>query len=345
MPRHYLFFVSHSYCYTILRPLQQAIRRRGDDVAWFLEDSCPDLLQPNELRLHTITEVRQYNPLAVFAPGNYVYSFFPGVKVELFHGYPINKRNDLHDDHFKLRGWFDIYCTQGPSSTEPFRQLESRHRYFKVYETGWCKVDALAALQQKPSANSQPTIVYATTFTRGISSAPVMIDVIEQLAAKRPWHWMLTLHPKISDPQLIARYQALADRLPNVTFHSLLTYEQLAATDVMLCDTSSIIMEYLLLDKPVVTYRNTRPGDHLLNVTDLADVPAAIEQALTRPADLLQHIRAYAAQHEAHTDGHNSERVLDAVDDFLENYQGHLPHKPLNLFRKLKQRLKILTHE
>ena len=66
-----------------------------------------------------------YQPIAVFAPGNYIYDFFPGVKVSLFHGYPINKRGDEKDDHFSVRGWFDVYCTQGETSTLPFKELET----------------------------------------------------------------------------------------------------------------------------------------------------------------------------------------------------------------------------
>ena len=66
----------------------------------------------------------RFNPIAVFVPGNWVYDFFPGVKVEVFHGYPMKKRIEKIDDHFTLRGWFDIYCTQGKSSTPYFTYLE-----------------------------------------------------------------------------------------------------------------------------------------------------------------------------------------------------------------------------
>ena len=48
MGKRYLFFATLTYSYTILRPLQKEIWRRGDDVAWFLEDSCPDKLAENE---------------------------------------------------------------------------------------------------------------------------------------------------------------------------------------------------------------------------------------------------------------------------------------------------------
>ena len=77
MKKHYLFFVSVAYSYPILRPLQDEIRRRGDDVAWFIEPDCPVLLNQDERWLQSVQEVMDYQPIAVFAPGNYIYDFFP----------------------------------------------------------------------------------------------------------------------------------------------------------------------------------------------------------------------------------------------------------------------------
>lgn len=341
--KRYLFFAQLTYAYSILRPLEKEIWRRGDEVAWFLEPSCPDMLLPTEKRLSTIDEVMQWNPVAVFAPGNYVYDFFPGVKVAVFHGYPMRKRIEKIDDHFTIRGWFDMYCTQGPSSTPYFSELADKHGYFKIYETGWCKVDSFFDKDLgEEEKRQQPTILYSPTFTRSITSAYILLPVIDRIAGSRPWRWIITFHPKLDDPQLIADYQAMADRHENVNFakvnKGLETFRQ---SDIMLCDSSSITVEYMMLDKPVVTFRNTHPGPHLLDVLKEEDVEPALEKALQHPADLMQHIHEYTSFHEAHRDGHNSARVLDAVDDFIANSQGKIKQKPLNLFRKLKLRKRL----
>ena len=340
--RHrYLFFVSLTYSYAILRPIQEAIWQRGHEAAWFIEAGCDDLLVAGEKRLTTIEEVIAFNPLAVFAPGNHVYDFFPGVKVAVFHGYAMKKRIEKIDDHFSIRGWFDIYCTAGPSTTPYFKKLEAEKGFFKVYETGWPKVDPFFAPLPEVQ-NPRPLILYAPTFTKGISSAAALFTTIENLVQSKPWDWLITFHPKLNDPELIKQYTALAEKYAHVSFQRFNDgLNTLRKIDLMLCDSSSITIEAMLLGKPVVTFRNTHPGKHLLNVTKEDEVGDAIETALTRPAELMQAIDEYTLHHEAHRDGMNSQRVLDAVDDFVKNYQGKIKRKPLNLFRKIKQRLKL----
>ena len=87
------------------------------------------------------------------------------MKVALFHGYAIQKRIEAVDDHFTVRGWFDIYCTQGPSSTPYFKELEKKYGFFRVYETGWPKADTYFSpeVQRKPQ-NDHPVILYPPTF-------------------------------------------------------------------------------------------------------------------------------------------------------------------------------------
>jgi CDP-glycerol glycerophosphotransferase (TagB/SpsB family) len=336
--KHYLLFASHSYAFSILRPLEQEIRRRGDEAAWWLEYSCPDLRTADEKRLYNLREVKDYAPIAVIAPGNWTYPFFPGVKVEVFHGYPMRKRIEAIDDHFTLRGWWDIYCTQGPSSTPYFTQLAEREGYFAIYETGWCKVDSFFGDQPEEPQRDTPCILYSPTFSKGISSAWEMPDVIDRLAQERPWNWLITLHPLLmEDTELRHTYEELAQRHANVQFlpvnEGIATFRQ---TDVMLCDSSSLIVEYLMTRKPVVTLRNTHPGDFLIDVQRNEEIGDAIERALRRPTELMEAIDRYTAFHEVHRDGHNSARVLDAIDDFIAHRQTHMRRKPLNLWRKIQ---------
>lgn len=344
MNRRYLFLVSLAYAFPILRPLQEAIRRRGGEAAWFFDsDAVRGLLRDDERELRTVREVMDYDPVAVFTCGNWMYDFFPGIKVQLFHGYANNKRADKIDDHFTIRGWFDIYCTQGPSSTDMFRELARKKGYFRIYETGWPKADTYFSeeMQCLPQ-NERPVILYSTTFTRSLTSTPILADEIERLVASRAWDWIFMFHPKLTDPQILGRYARIAEKYDNATFlGNTFDMEAMRRADVLLCDSSTIIIEFMFLDKPVVTFRNTQPGPFLLDIHEREELEGALERAIARPPQLMEEVRTYTRWHEPHRDCRCSERVLDAVDDFVARGREGLKSKPLNLIRKWKVRRKL----
>lgn len=335
----YLFFVSELYAFAILRPLQAAIRERGEEVAWFLErEGLVRFLKADERRLASVREVRRHGADAVFVPGNWVPDYFPGLKVEIFHGFNVSKRSDERG-HFRLRGWFDLYCTQGPATTGPFQELAARHGYFRVAETGWPKLDPLFRGEYASYRSERPTVLFASTFTERISSARILRDEIARMAAKGDWHWLLTLHPKMA-PDVVESYRAL--QRPNVEFVETDDILQLyARADVMLSDTSSVVPEFLTQHKPVVTFRNTRPGPHLLNVERVEEVEPAIRQAFDPPASVRQAIAEYAQNIHPYRDGRSSERVLDAARSMIEQGRAGLKRKPLNLGRRLQARAKL----
>ncbi|WP_334014159.1 UDP-N-acetylglucosamine 2-epimerase [Alteromonas sp. S167] len=342
MSKRYVLFAALPYSYSILRPIQSEIRKRGGEVAWYLEPSCEDLLLEDERRLATVEELVEFNPDATLTPGNYIYHFIPGIKVGVFHGYFIGKRGEQtyqEDSHFRIRGWFDLICTQGPSSTAPYKILEEQHGSFKAYETGWCKVDTYVKGKRPPVTNP-PTILYGTTFTKGISSAEQVFSTIEKLAKEREWNWILTFHPKLHGSDIVERYKQLAASMDNVKYLHTVDLDSVNEASVLLCDSSSIILEFMMQEKPVVTFRNTNPGPHLIDVTEADKIEEAIDYALTKPSKVIDEINAYVDHHEKYRDGHNSERVLDAIDDFILNYKGKLkPHKP-GIWRKFQMRKK-----
>lgn len=335
----YLFFVSELYALAILRPLQAAIRARGEDAAWFLERAeLARFLRDDEVRLETVREVRRWKPSAVFVPGNWVPDFFPGLKVEVFHGFNVSKRSDERG-HFRVRGWFDLYCTQGPATTGPFRELAARHGYFRVVETGWPKLDPLFDGTYSQRETDRPTVLFASTFTERISSARILRETIAELAAKGEWRWILTLHPKMA-PDIVQSYRMLEGS--NVTFAETDDILQLyTRANVLLSDTSSVVPEFLTQHKPVVTFRNTRPGPHLLNVERIEDVEPAIRRAFELPESLRQAIDAYARDIHPYRDGRSSERVLEATRSAIEQGRRGLKRKPLNLGRKLQARARL----
>jgi len=341
--RHFLLFASQLYSFSILRPIQRAIRERGDEVAWYIRNMDTRFVKPDERVLANIKDVKHYNPIAVITCNNWVPYFFPGIKVEVFHGFNAQKR-DEHVGHFRMRGWFDLYCTQGPSTTEPFLELAQRYGYFHVTETGWPKLDPLftpgaVANYRDQFRIDKPIVLYTSTFSQTLSSAPIVFDTIKQLIDTKQWHWFINLHPKM-EKSVVDKYQAL--QCDNVQFFETDdVLPLLSAADVMLSDTSSIVFEFLTLDKPVVTFRHRQPGPYLLNISELHQIEPALTQALSRPTTLMKSIQDYTQQLHPYRDGLSSQRILDSIDNFILNIHGSLKHKPLNLGRKLKMRKRM----
>ncbi len=343
--RRYLLYAEQDYAYAMLRPLQQAILARGDQAAWFLAGSQihPAYLKADETRLPTVRAVCDWCPDAVLVPGNTVPSFIPGLKVDIFHGFNVAKATRSDDrGHFNIRGCFDLYCTQGPNTTAGFVSRARQHGYFEVVETGWPALDPLFQPAAEPqNEDPRPTILFCSTFTPALSAAPLLIDEIRRLRDTGRWRWLVQFHPKMA-PEVVAAYQALQnEHLRFVETDNVIPLLQQA--DVMLCDTSSVMTMFLLQRRPVVTFRNQTVGEraHLLDVSRIEELEAALANALSRPAPLLAAIDGFIRQTHPYRDGRASERVLDAVEARLARGRGDLKAKPWNLLRTLKERRKL----
>ena len=334
MARRYLLYGSVRYALAMLRPLQAAIRARGDEAAWFFDGDGHQELGPDEPLLRTVQEVMDWQACAVLSPSIRLPHFFPGVKVQIFHGFDAGKPRHIYD-----RGFFDLYCTTGPADTQAFAELASRLGHFAVRETGWPKLDAFLAAHGTagpPPAGTPPVILYCSTFSPAWSAAEVLHDTVRRLSGTGRWRWLVHLHPK-SSPGTFAKYRALESEFLHFsdTDNILDLFPQ---ADAMVCDTSSAVSEFLVGHKPVVTFRNARPGPHLIDIGDPEQLEPAIERALARPPELMRAIRAYADAIHPYRDGRSSERVLAAVDGFVADGFYRLRQKPRNHWRRFNMR-------
>ncbi|MFT6249512.1 MAG: CDP-glycerol glycerophosphotransferase (TagB/SpsB family) [Cognaticolwellia sp.] len=338
--KRYLFYISQNYSFAILRPLQNAILARGDQAAWFLEgkEVNADFLTTNECQLMSINEIKNYNPVAVFYPANIAPTFLPGINVAIFHGFDAGKVDKKgYNDHFKIRNCFDLYCTQGPSTTEPFLTLGKQYNHFKVTETGWCALDRLY-LDSENTLENKPTILLCSTFSKKLSCAPHLFETVKKLSQLSQWNWLVQLHPKMP-VQIVNQYKSIqSDNLCFVETDDVIPLLQKA--DVMVCDTSSVLIMFLLLGKPVVTYKNIAPQNYLLDIDNVDLLEQSIETALQRPPKLMAHINHFINITHPYNDGRSSIRVLNAVDEVLSG-KLTLSKKPIDVVRQFKMRKKL----
>ncbi|WP_228006519.1 UDP-N-acetylglucosamine 2-epimerase [Photobacterium damselae] len=187
--------------------------------------------------------------------------------------------------------------------------------------------------------DERPTILMCSTFSRNLTCAPHLIETIKRLSQSGKWRWLIQFHPKM-DSAIVEQYKALQG--PNLTFvETDNVIPLLQAADVMLCDTSSVLLMFLLQRKPVVTFRNQSPKPHLINIEQANLVEDALTQALTRPPELMSEIEQYCQMIHPYYDGKSSERVLAAADEMIESGLVGLKNKPLNMIREFKMRKKL----
>ena len=337
MNRKFLFYITQNYSFEILRPLQQAIIAQGDQCVWYAhgESVNRENFLAQEKRLNSIQMAVDYQPDAVFVPGNIVPDFISGLKVQVFHGLEYKKKG-----HFGIRGFFDLYCTHGPITTNRFNLLAQKHKYFRVIETGWPKLDTLFSAEKLAVAKQEerPCILYAPTFSPALTSAVDLLPTITQQISLGSEYWLFKFHPKMS-PELVLPYQQLAEQHENVfLINDASISSALQTADIILSDTSSVIGEFLLLNKPAITYKNSLPGKELLNFTQPELLVEKLQLALQLTAELQQSIVEANQQLHPFNDGGSSARILAATEQMLLDERKGLTNKPVNLFRRFKQR-------
>jgi hypothetical protein len=334
---NYLFYISQNYSFEILRPLEREIRRQGSKVAWFVAGNEVQMnsFRADEVVLSSVDDVIKFNPLASFVPGNIIPKFVPGIKVQVFHGLEWKKKG-----HFVIRECFDLYCTHGKATTTRFNELAKKHQFFDVKETGWPKLDNLFNTPKEQYFNdNKSTILFAPTFSPSLTSAPYLYDQITALVNEKKYNWLVKFHPKM-DKQWIKLYSQLAsDNLKIIESSNINSLLQSA--DVMVSDTSSVIGEFSLLGKPVISLNNSQPGNYLINITEADELPNALIVALSPPETLLLAINRYAEELHPYNDGKSSLRILEAVENILLNGKQSLKPLPMNIIRNLKQRKRL----
>jgi len=335
--KHFLIYISQPYSIPIGLPLQREIEKRGFEVKWFCDEpeTKEAFIDKNRLLL-SVEAVIAYHPDVVLVATNEVADFFSGIKVQIFHGFSVGKRSDAKG-HFNIRGFFDLYCTQGPSTTKPFQVLAEKHHYFEVLETGWSKMDPLFPLVEKVS--QLPTVMISSTFTRKLSLAhnEEVVKEIERISSLGKWRFIVVLHPKM-DKDIIEKFKAMQHDF--FTFYNTTDLIPLfKQADIMLSDTTSAITEFVLQKKAVVTINNNQAAPHLINIGSAGEIEEALEYAFTKPREVMENIETFINATHPYSDGNSSARVIDACLDFLEH--GKIKVKPFNLIRRYKIRKKL----
>jgi CDP-ribitol ribitolphosphotransferase len=333
-----VLFCANPYAFGILKPLHDELTTQGHDVLWYVPAAIASQFPFADAvtRVSTIREVYQFRSDAIFVPGNEVPHYLRGVKVQVFHGLAGEKRG-----HFRIRQYFDLYLTQGPYFTREFVRLAGVYKNFEVVETGWCKLDTLfqhhAEYKQERDRLLQQhgkkhLVLYAPTFSPSLTSAVSGMNDVLALADQQDIFLLIKFHD-LMDPAVVMQYKEQAARRSNVTIvEERNILKPMIMADLMISDTSSVVYEFVLLNKPVITIRTTSSQITWCDVATSAELKAAFEKEIVNDTHRGQRIHTIQEYH-PYSDGKSSARMVEAVLQYIARH-GVPERRLLNLYRR-----------
>lgn len=336
-----VLFCENKYAIDILHPLQEEIwnhPEKLDEILWYIHRPKIHIF-PLKDKVHwtySIQDIYNFSPEAIFVPGNIVPYYLAGVKIQIFHGYAAEKK-----DHWIIRRYFDTYFTQGPYFTKHFKILSERYKDFEVIETGWPKQDWIKKNlhsfdNEKESLlnrnHCKQIVLYAPTFSPSLTSLPFIKDALTKLVIEKNILLLLKLHP-LTNEKWVKEYQTWSQQEKNIIFindYNVTKYQLMS--DIMISDTSSTVYEFLLLNKPVITYRTIAKDIYWENIIDLNDLNNAFEKVQTDSESIMRR-KWIVENYDPYLDGNVCKRMLEAAQDYM-NRHGVPTHRKLNLWRK-----------
>ena len=334
-----ILFCQNAYAFEIMKPIKKVLQEQDHEYIWFITPKLSALFPfENEPVTQRISELEAFKSDAIIAPGNEVPHYLRGLKVQIFHGLAGEKKG-----HFHIRHYFDLYLTQGPYFTKGFNKLRNRFKNFDVVETGWSKLDAYAQNNQKilsekehllKKHNAKHVLLYAPTFSPSLTSAEVLEPEIEQLAQHGDYIINIKFHD-LMDPKFIEAYKNIAAKYDTVYFkEGRDIISQFLVADLLISDTSSVIYEFLLLDKPVITFGNINENIEWHNLTEKGFLLKTVSENLTTDPFAEKRAKVIAEYH-PYNDGKSSERMVNTIEAYLEKH-GVPEKRKLSFFRKHK---------
>lgn len=334
-----ILFCMNPYSFGILEPVMQVLKEKNHEFIWFIRPAILEKFPYQDQRFTSkIEDLVRFKSDAIFVPGNEVPHYLRGVKTQVFHGLAGEKKG-----HFRIRNYFDLYLTQGPYFTKWFSKAATKHKDFNVVQTGWSKLDVYGKALHKydsdklallKKSKAKKIILYAPTFSPSLTSAPHLLTQIEELAKSKEYLVMIKFHDLMAE-DMIDSYKKLSMSFENVLFieeRNIIKY--LLIADLMISDTSSVVYEFLLLDKPVITFKNNSLAINWDNQLSFDGLVNRVAENLLEDPFKQQRLKILNEYH-PYTDGNSAKRMVDAVEEYIKT--NGVPEKRLiSWFRRYK---------
>lgn len=334
-----ILFCVNPYAFGILKPLNDELRIQGHDILWYVPQKIVRQFPfPDVKHTDSIEVLYHFNSDAIFVPGNEVPHYLRGVKVQVFHGLAGEKKG-----HFRIRNYFDLYLTQGPYFTKRFERLLNKHRDFEVKETGWCKLDPLYKHHREYNEERnillkqharKSLVLYAPTFSPSLTSAGSAMQAIFDLADKENIYLLVKFHD-LMNSAVVDEYKRKAATRENVKIvEDRNILKTLIMADFMISDTSSVVYEFTLLNKPVITINSNSENINWCNINTSQELHDTFVRELEE--DTFRQKRLHTInQYHPYTDGKSSARMISAVEEYIKEH-GVPGERKINIYRRYR---------
>ena len=210
-----------------------------------------------------------------------------------------------------------------------------------MVETGWSKLDTLYEqrpdiVKQKQQILSQTgcnhIVLYAPTFSPSLTSARILKPEIIRLVEKENIFLKIKFHD-LMDHSTVLQYEEDFRNSGNVEIvKDSDIIDQLIISDIMISDTSSVVYEFILLNKPVITF-NSRSGNiNWLNITNQKMMLSKFHSMLESDPYRDQR-ESIIKNYHPYTDGRSSGRMYEAVERYISEH-GVPEKRKLSPFRR-----------
>ena len=334
-----ILFCKNKYAFGILEPIRSELKNKGYEILWYVDQTIlNDFPYKSDPHCTSIKELKSFDSDAIFVCGNAVPHYLKGVKAQVFHGFAGEKKG-----HFRIRSYFDLYLTQGPYFTKVFLENKKKHKDFEVIETGWSRIDNLfkknsELVKRKKNLlekyNKEKILLYAPTFSPKLTSATYLKKEIISISDKTSYLLLIKFHPLMND-SLKKEYENIAKENTNILIYNDNDISDLLKiSDLLISDTSSVIYEFSLLNKPVITFNNIAKTKYWQDSKIYKDLKSLVEDNLNKDF-FLEKRKKLIKNYHPYTDGKSSQRMVEAVQKYI-SINGVPKKRKLSILRKLK---------
>ena len=339
-----ILFCTKEDSFNILKPLADELVKQNDKYIWYIAPKLFDIF-PYKSMLHTnsMKYLDEFKADVIFTPEEILPYWLHGLKVHIFDSLIVDE-----DRYREMSNYFDLYLTPGPKFTKIFEQLAQKSKTFNVIETGWLKLDILFNIANDDIISWERDnllnkygvkyiVLYAPSQDLKLTSATKLKDIIKKLSLRGDILFMVKFHRDMKR-EIVEEYRDIDS--PNILIlEDNNISKNMHIADILISDTTSLVYEFILLDKPVltvetklqdITWSNQAAGGIFLNV--VRNLENRIKTR-TRRGETIKEYHPYS-------DGESVKRVVDVTKEYIKDIK--IPkERKISFFKKLKTRSKF----